>query len=105
MAIDATNSHVITPPSGAMPEELLLFLVHTTGSSKAVTVKAGDAPAAAQRGLGDLTITMGDGSSTAVLSLTPLSSSRFIQDDGTINVDIASATTGRIACFYVPRTV
>ncbi len=105
VAIDATNHHSVTVPAGVDARELVLFFVHTTSSSKAATVKAGVNPPSVRTGTGDLTVTMGDGSTTAVLALVPLDGSRFMQSDGTINIDIASGMTGRIACFQIPRTL
>ena len=104
VAIDPTNGHSITPPAGCDPRELVLFISHTTGSTKTVTVKAGTNPPATHKGAGDLTLSLADGSTTAVNTLVPLTGSRFLQSDGTINVDAAASTTGRIACFRIPRT-
>lgn len=104
-AIDATNNHVITPPADCDPRELFLFIVHTTASEKTVTVKAGDNPPAVRNGAGDLVATMAAGNSTATLAIVPLSPSRFTQDDGTINVDVAASTTGRIGVFRLVRSV
>lgn len=102
VAIDATNSHVITPGS-ADPRELLLVIYHTTASAKIATVKAGANPPAVRNGAGDLAKSMADGSSTPTIAFIPLSSSRFMQADGTIQVDIAASMTGRIAVFRMPR--
>ncbi len=104
VAIDATNSHVITPPAGCDPRELVLFVSNTTSSSKAATVKAGVNPPATHKSAGDLTVTLADGSTTATNAFVPLTGSRFMQADGTINVDIAAGMTGRIACLRIPRT-
>ncbi len=103
-AIDATNSHVITPTGDITPDELVLFIVHTTAAQKTVTVKAGANPPAVRNGAGDLVATMADGSVTNTLAFVPLGGgSRFMQADGTINVDIAAATTGRIGVYRVSR--
>lgn len=104
-AIDATNNHVITPAADCDPRELVLFITHTTASEKTVTVKAGDNPPAVRNGAGDLVATMAAGNSTATHAFVPLTSSRFLQEDGTINVDVAASTTGRIAVLRIPRTV
>jgi hypothetical protein len=104
-AIDATNNHSITPPADCDPRELVLFITHTTASEKTVTVKAGDNPPAVRAGLGDVTATLAAGNSTATHAIIPLTGSRFLQDDGTISVDVAASTTGRIAVLRVPRNV
>ena len=100
VAIDATNSHVITPPDGYSIDDLELWVYHTTGSTKTVTVKAGQNPPATHTGSGDLVGSFTDGSTTPVIARIPLSSSRFSQADGTVNVDIAASATGRIAVYY-----
>lgn len=104
VAIDATNSHVVTPTGAIDPRELFLFVVNTTASSKTATLKAGDNPPAARQGGGDLVATMTDGSTTPTLAIIPLSSSRFMQSDGTFEIDIAASMTGRIGCFRLART-
>ncbi|MGE3835252.1 MAG: hypothetical protein AB7H43_10745 [Acidimicrobiia bacterium] len=102
--IDATNHHVITPPAGCPVEELLVIVTNTTASTKAATVKAGDNPPAFEAGQGDLAISLTDGSTTPQSGAVVLQSGRFVQDDGTINIDIAASMTGKITCFRIPRT-
>jgi len=101
--IDATNSHVITPPSGCTVEELFIRVKNTTASTKVATVKAGDNPPATDAGAGDLAISLTDGSSTPTVKFVSLGSSRFVQSDGTINIDIDASMTGTITCFRIPR--
>ena len=103
-ALDATDSHVFTPthPLG----EYLLEVTNTTASTKTVTIKAGDNPPADASGVGDLVVSFGAGNVTPVVKLIgPLSSSRFIQSDGTVNVDVAASMTGTVTLIRVPRTV
>jgi hypothetical protein len=102
-AIDATNHHSITPPAGCPIEELLVVITNTTASTKAATVKAGDSPPADAAGVGDLSVSLTDGSTTPQSALVSLGSARFAQSDGTVEIDIAAAMTGRIACFRIPR--
>lgn len=104
VALDATDSHVFTPthPLG----EYLLEVTNTTASTKTVTIKAGDNPPADASGVGDLVVSFGAGNVTPVVKLIgPLSSSRFIQSDGTVNVDVAASMTGTVTLIRVPRTV
>ena len=75
-----------------MPEEL-----------KNVTVLAGDNPPANAQGAGNLVEAFGAGDSTPVVKRIVLDSSRFLQNDGTINIDVASGATGKIRCFKVSR--
>jgi hypothetical protein len=102
-AIDATNHHVITPPAGCPVEELMLVVTNTTNATKAATVKAGDNPPANAAGAGDKAVSLTDGSTVPTNAILFLNSDRFVQDDGTVLVDIASGMTGRIACYRVPR--
>lgn len=103
-AIDATNSHKITPPNNCEIEELLIVVCNTTGSTKAATVKAGATPPAFETGQGDLTVSLTDGSTTVQCAIVPLQSGRFAQANGDVNIDIAASMTGRIAVFQIPRT-
>lgn len=100
VAIDATNSHVITPPAGYSIDDLELWVYNTTASTKTATVKAGNLPPALSQGAGDLVASFTDGSTTPTMARIPLSSARFTQADGTVYVDIAASMTGRIACYY-----
>jgi len=104
-AIDATNSHSITPPAGCPIEELLIRITNTTSSTKAATIKAGANPPADAAGQGDLTVSLGAGNSVQTSGLVVLTSARFAQADGTINIDIASGMTGFITVFRIPRSV
>lgn len=101
-SLDATNSHVFTAtnPLG----EYVIRVVNTTSSTKTVTVKAGDNPPADAAGQGDLVLSLTDGSSTPTVKwFGPLGSSRFLQNDGTVNIDVAASMTGTITVFSVPR--
>lgn len=99
--LDPTNGHVITPTCPV--NELVIEITHTTASSKNVTVLAGDNPPANAQGAGNLVEAFGAGDSTPVVKRIVLDSSRFLQNDGTINIDVASGATGKIRCFKVSR--
>ena len=90
-AIDPTNGHVITP--AGPPEELLIIVNNTTVSTKTVTIKAGANPPALSAGQGDLVVTCAASTNGIPLRV---DSSRFVQADGTINLDIAASMTGTI---------
>lgn len=98
-ALDATNSHVFTPLDRL--DKYLLRITNTTASTKAVTIKAGDNPPADAAGQGDLSVSLTAGDSTPTTKLCVLDSARFIQNDGTINIDVAAAMTGTITIFKV----
>jgi|SRR5574343_904606 len=99
--LDPTNGHVLTPTCPV--HEIVIEVTHTTASSKNVTVLAGDNPPANASGQGNLVEAFADGSTTPVVKRLVLDSSRFLQDDGTILIDVASGATGKIRAFRVPR--
>ena len=100
--LDPTNGHYLTVSSPL--DEYVIRVTHTTSSTKTVTVKAGDNPPADAAGVGDLTTSFGAGNVTAVVKwIGPLTSSRFIQNDGTLSIDVQASATGKIAVFRIPR--
>jgi len=101
---DATNSHYFTPTSPL--NEYVIRVTNTTSSTKTVTVKAGDSPPASDSGQGDVVVSLTAGNvTTQVKWIGPLQSGRFMQDDGTVNIDIAASMTGAITVFSIPRNV
>lgn len=101
-AIDATNSHYFTPVHPL--DEYVIRIVNTTGSTKVATIAAGDNPPADAAGQGSLAVSLTDGSSTPTVKIvTGLSSARFIQNDGTVSIDIAASMTGFITVFRSGR--
>ena len=101
-AIDATNSHVFT--SSSPLDEYVIRIVNTTASTKVATIKAGDNPPADAAGQGDITVSLATGSVTPTVAwVGPMASARFIQNDGTVNIDIAASMTGFITVFRIPR--
>lgn len=101
-ALDATNHHVVTLTCPL--EEVVIRVENTTASTKAVTIKAGDNPPAESAGQGDLSVSLTAGNSTAQLGLVAgLESARFIQNDGTLLIDVASGMTGFVTVYKVPR--
>jgi hypothetical protein len=102
--IDATNSHVLTIPRPATPGEVVINVTNTTASTKTVTLKAGASPPALLSGGGDIVLSLTDGSTTPTRGrIGPINAARFLQADGTINVDVAAGTTGTIEALYIPR--
>lgn len=85
--------------AGASPEEVILRAVVITATTN-VTVKAGDNPPALSGGQGDLTVACPVGTTF----LGPFTSARFVQSDGTINVDVATPANVTLTAFRVPRT-
>lgn len=99
-AIVHANTHVITPTKPL--SKVAVRLTNTTASSKDFTILAGDNPPAHSAGQGDLVVTLGAGDSTPVIKWVVLESARFIQDNGTIRINVASSTTGNIAALQLP---
>lgn len=99
-AIVAANTHVITPTKRL--GKVFLRFINTTASTKVWTVVAGDNPPADAAGQGNLDVSLTDGSTTAQETWVVVEGARFLQNDGTINVTVASGTTGTIEAFQLP---
>ncbi len=95
--ISPTNGAVIAAPGDC--QRLLLRVTNTAGADKAVTIKAGVNPPAFRKDLGDLAVTV---AATTGVQYIVVESARFVQADGTINVDFAAAMTGKITALKLP---
>lgn len=98
-ALNPTDGHVITCDDFPL-NELVIEITHTTDASKVVTVKGGDNPPA--NATADLAVTFAAGDSTPVVKYLVLESARFLQSDGTVEIDVASGATGKIRAYKVP---
>lgn len=98
VAIDATNSHVLTTTKPL--DSYIIRVNNTTAGTKVATIKKGGNPPADASGVGDLAISCTNGQ---VKFIGPLESARFIQADGTLNIDIEAGMTGFIQVFQIPR--
>ena len=78
--------------AAAKPERTILRVTNTNGSDRVVTIKAGDNPPALAAGLGDLAVTVA--ATTGVQWLGPFESGRFLQADGSMEIDIAASMAG-----------
>lgn len=96
-AMDATN--IISTQDVPMEEIFLRVVVATAPTT--VTVKGGDNPPALAAGQGDLVLTA---LAVGTHFVGPLTSSRFIQSDGTLNVDSATPANTTITAIHMPRT-
>lgn len=98
--VDTTNHHALTISGDGR----VLIEVDNTGTvaTATVTVKAGDNPPAFRAGLGDLAVVVG----TAGLhrQIIIVETARFLQDDGTINIDAAGFSAGTIVAYQLPRS-
>lgn len=96
---DPTNDHVI---SGVPCEQLLIRLANTNGSDRVATILAGDNPPADAAGQGNLEVTVP--ATSGVKWVGPLSSARFAQDNGDVNIDLATSFAGTVTAYRIPRT-
>ena len=120
-AIDAANGMNIALASSAIParpgmDRLVLYVQNTFAGTKTVTVRAGAGVAAPsgfgtgypvpsqEQGFGDL-VTGNLTASTGTAFIGPFDSARFIQTDGSVNVDFAASMTGTIWAVLLPKYV
>lgn len=97
------NGHVIPAagPNGKAVPELTLLRVVAGATGGNVTIKAGSYPPAIAAGQGDLVVAVAN---SATRWIGPFESGRFLQNDGTLLVDIATGfIPGTITAFKVPR--
>ena len=92
-AIVAANNHKI-----AMPREgrLLIVLNNTFAGAKVFTVNSGNERFVAQ-GVGDLALSLAQDDVRYLM----VSSDRFLNSDGDIDITVAASTTGFIGAFYI----
>lgn len=111
-AIDAANGMNITFsstgfPSAPLMDTLILYVQNTTASTKTVTVRAGanttylNVPSF-EAGKGDLT-TGNLTASTGTAFIGPFEIARFMQPDGSMNVDFSASMTGTIWAVLLPK--
>lgn len=108
-AIDQANGMNVQIPTNTFPatpecDHLFLLATNSAAGSHIVTVRAGvgggATPGAAFRaGLGDLAITVG---ASATRWIGPFDPARFLQVDGSVNVDFDAGTTGTIIAAIMP---
>lgn len=98
VATAAADGWIVSPPSGTTFDERLLFILGSDGTGGTVTFKAGDRYPAQRADLGDLVITLAADDGRVV----SIETSRFLQNDGTINV-IPSTTGLVITAVCIPK--
>lgn len=97
---DTTNDHVVD--LGGYPlEEFIFRFTNTNGSDRVATIVAGDSPPALSSGQGNLDITIP--ATTGDLTVAGLESARFLQSDGTVQIDLAASYAGKVYAIRVPR--
>lgn len=100
---DTTNDHVVTLPAGAMLEECEFRFTNTNGTDRVATILAGDSPPALSAGQGNLAITVP--ATTGDMTVSGLESARYLQNDGTVNIDLAASYAGTVGVIWHKRTV
>lgn len=96
---DPTEDHVITVDFPL--EELVLRFTNTNGSNRTATIVAGDSPPALSAGQGNLVITVP--ATSGDMTVAGLESARFMQANGTIEIDLEASYAGAVRAFRVPR--
>jgi hypothetical protein len=107
-AIDQANGMNVAIPTTAIPsgphiDKLVLRVANTAGAGKNTIVRKGIDPPAFRQGLGDLTVQVP--ATTGVKWLGPFELARFVQADGSLNIDFESGATGTITAFMLPAAV
>lgn len=97
---DTTNDHVVT--IAAPLEEYVFRFRNTDASARVATIVAGDSPPALSAGQGNLDISVP--ATTGDMWVGPLESARFIQNDGTVQIDLAASYAGTVAVYQLLRT-
>ena len=90
---------VVSPPSGEQFDERLWFRMLANGSGDTVTFKAGVRYPAQRADLGDMDIVLAASDERYVV----IETSRFMQDDGTIDVVCTDAGTV-LTAMMMPKT-
>jgi hypothetical protein len=120
-AVDAANGMNIALASSAIPsaasgDRLVIYVTNTFAGTKTVTVRAGVGVAAPagfgtgypvpsqEMGIGDL-VTGNLTASTGTAYIGPFDTARYVQPDGSINVDFAASMTGLIWAILLPKYV
>lgn len=99
--IDATLVTNGVSVTGAIPEQTLIRVTNTEGSTNTLTVRKGANPPALAAGLGDLVVTVA--ATTGVQYIGPFEGGRFMQSDGSLWLDFETGMTGTVDVLTVPR--
>jgi hypothetical protein len=107
-AIDQANGMNVAIPTTAIPsgphlDKLVLRVANTAGAAKNTIVRAGANPPSFRASVGDLTVQVP--ATTGVKWLGPFEIARFMQADGSLNIDWESGATGTVTAFMSPGSV
>ena len=105
-AVDVTNGMNIALASSAIPAKssswgLVIVFTNSFAGSKNIIIRAGANPPSFRKDLGDLTLA--NAGSSAVTYIGPLEPARFLQADGSINIDFSASTTGTVEALLLPH--
>ena len=100
-AINTTNGGNVVLPTGAVgnTDRLVLRIDNTTVSAKNVTIRAGVYPPAFRSSMGDLVLQV----ALSAKAYFFIESARFIQADGSVNLDYESGMTGTVFALITPN--
>ena len=99
--IDSTLVTAGVTLADAKPERTLIRVANTHGSAHNLIVRAGDNPPALRAGQGDLTVEVA--LTSGVRTFGPFESDKYLQSDGSMEVDFSSGFTGTIDILLIPR--
>lgn len=80
-------------------DKLLIRVANTNGSDRVITLAAGANPPAWETAALAVTVP----ATTGVRLIGPLDSARFLQADGTLNIDLAASFAGTLEIYMQPQ--
>ncbi len=95
-AIDATNGNSLALPSPQGGDRVVLRIVNSTGSTKVVTIAAGNSSAAINSAA--LAISM----ATTEIRYVLVDTAKHLNTDNTITITYAAGTTGTVQVLVLP---
>lgn len=107
--VDTIDTNGTVPiEAGSLTDRMVIEVVNADDAALTVLVKAGDNPPALRAGQGDLSVALAasGGGATAKRMIGPFESSRFAQDDGSINVTFTAATgapNAQVRVYRLPK--
>lgn len=94
--IDQANGNYVKPKRS---HKLVLLVYNSKAGATLLTIRAGAYPPAEEAGVGDLALSL---PTVSFVLITGLSGARFLQKDGTINIDTDAGATGSIWAYEMP---
>jgi hypothetical protein len=88
-------------PAAGSAQHLVIQVTNSAAGAHNIIIRAGVNPPAMRAGIGDLNVSV---AAAGTQMVGPLEPGRFVQTDGSVNVDFASGFTGTINAYLIPRT-